>query len=98
MQKSLERTLDWEDLDYIAVLSTLNGRIDQCSIRHGAGHEECAHLFLTREGLMSLVDINLPHDENPDDSLLVAIGRVVFWHKRFCLEHLESESKGGLQS
>ena len=78
-------SLTWDDLpDYAAVVSPLIEDIDQCSIQ--AGGRERATLLLFRECLGRVVEIQFTRGIEPDDTLLIAIGRTIVAHQRGCDE------------
>ena len=76
-------SLSWDDLpDCAAVVSSLIEDIDQCSIQVG-GHEQ-ATLLLFREQLGRVVEIQFARTTEPDDTLLLAIGRTIVAHQTEC--------------
>ncbi len=78
-----QRSLTWDDLpDCAAVVSSLIEDIDQCSIQVG-GHEQ-ATLLLFREQLGRVVEIQFARATEPDDMLLLAIGRTIVAHQTEC--------------
>ena len=75
----------WDDLPACAaVVSPLIEDIDQCSIQIG-GREQ-ATLLLFRECLGRVVEIQFTRGSEPDDTLLIAIGRTIAAHQRGCDE------------
>ncbi len=78
-----QHILTWSDLpDCAAVFSFLIEDIDQCSIQVG-GHEQ-ATLLLFREHLGRVVEIQFARATEPDDTLLLAIGRTIVAHQTEC--------------
>lgn len=77
------QALTWADLPhYAAILSATSEAMDQCSLRNAG--RELAFLFLLRESLSGFCDIQFTTDLEPDDELLLAIGRIIAAHKRGC--------------
>ncbi len=78
-----QHSLTWDDLpDCAAAVSSLIEDIDQCSIQVG-GHEQ-ATLLLFREHLGRVVEIEFARATEPDDMLLLAIGRTIVAHQTEC--------------
>jgi hypothetical protein len=84
MNSNNQKQLDWEDLEYVAVLGEMNEAAIQCAIIH-EGHQ-LAHLFLLKDGLLALTEVNLEQEGEPTDELLLAIARVQVEHLRACRE------------
>ena len=79
--KLQRHSLTWDDLPACAtVVSPLIEDIDQCSIQIG-GREQ-ATLLLFRESLGRVVEIQFGRGTDPDDMLLIAIGRTIVAHQR----------------
>ena len=79
--------ITWDDLPgYVAIIAALVDGIDQCSIRNLLENREEVHLFLLRDGLLAITEVNLPHDLEPDNRLLLAIARVMVLHRRAAKE------------
>ena len=73
--KNLNRQFDWEDIPGLtATITGLVENIEQCSIaRDGI---PVAHLFILRDGLMGIIEINELPDPKPADDLALFIGRI----------------------
>lgn len=76
--------LDWDDLPHVAHLMEMDERVLQCAIHHEG--RQVAHLFLLRDGLLALTEIDLRGDLEPTDELLLAVARVQVAHLRACRE------------
>lgn len=77
-----EHQITWGDLPYAAYLMALEEGVDQCAIRNLETNRQEAHLFLLKDGLLAITEVNLPDDVQPDNGLLIAIGRVMVAHRR----------------
>ena len=75
---------DWDDLPYIALISEIDEQVLQAAVLHEG--RQVAHLFLLKDGLLALTDIDLKADIEPTDQLLLAIARVQVEHLRACRE------------
>ena len=85
MNPNHRKEIGWDDLpEYVAIVAALVEGIDQCSIHNMAENREEAHLFLLRDGLLAITEVNLPDDVQPGDKLLLAIARVQVEHLRAC--------------
>lgn len=69
------RQLDWDDAPGLsATITSLVENIDQCAIyRDGI---PVAHLFILKDGLMGILEIDELADPRPADDLALAIGRI----------------------
>ena len=84
MNSNNQKQIYWEDLEYVAVIAEMNEAVIQCAItREG---RQMAHLFLLKDGLLALTEINFEEEGEPTDGLLLAIARVQVEHLRACRE------------
>jgi len=79
-----QNQISWDDIpEYVVFIAALIDGIDQCSIcsvEESRGEE--AHLFLWRDGLLAITELNLPGDSPPPDRLLLIMGRLICEHQR----------------
>jgi len=70
-----QRQLDWNDTPGLsATITSWIENVDQCSIyRDGI---PVADLFILRDGLIGILEINELSDPKPADDLALAIGRI----------------------
>ena len=80
MKPNKRNQISWDDLEYVAILAKLNDSITQCTVTHEG--RQVAHLVLLRDGLLALTEVRFEQDREPDDGLLLAIGRVLVAHLR----------------
>ena len=76
--------LDWDDLPYVAQIVEMDERVLQCAILSEG--RQVAHLFLLKDALMALTEVDFRNDLEPTDELLLAIARVQVAHLRACRE------------
>ena len=75
-----QHLLSWPDLkDCVAILSPLVETVDQACVLL-AGHP-AATIFLPHDGILASVEITVPPEIEPPDTLLLAIGRTIVAHK-----------------
>lgn len=75
---------DWEDLPYVVLISQLDEQVLQAAVMHEG--RQLAHLFLLKDGLLALTDVDIKSDLEPCDELLLAIARIQVEHLKACRE------------
>ena len=83
--RTLEKQLQWDDLPYVAVVAEFNEHALQVAVMCDEGRQ-VAHLFLMKNGLMALTEVDFRADFDPSEELLLAIARVQVDHLRSCRE------------
>jgi len=81
MLNSYPNQLTWDDLpDCVAVLSPMSESITFCGL-HSQG-KQVASMFLLDDAILALTEVMLPDDVEPDNNVLIAMGRVLVAHRR----------------
>lgn len=76
-----QRQFTWDDLpECIATIAALVEGIDQCSLT--VEGRPGAHLLLSCDGLLSITEVYAPEEIEPDQRLMLAIGRILIAHRR----------------
>jgi hypothetical protein len=82
--RQIERQIVWDDLPYVAVVAELDEQMLQAAVLFEG--RQVAHLFLLKDGLLALTEVEYRSDLEPTDELLLAIARVQVAHLRACRE------------
>jgi hypothetical protein len=85
MKNITDRQIYWDDLPFVAIVAALDDAVIQCAIMDEEGRQR-AHLFMMRDGLLALTEIDLKSDIEPSNDLLLAIARVQVAHLKACRE------------
>jgi hypothetical protein len=82
MKTNYKIQISWDDMQYVAILAPLSGKLIQCALLHEGRY--VAHFFLLNDGLQALADVYLASGEEATDDLLLAVRRVRLAHLRAC--------------